>query len=154
MSAAGPAVLEVSDLHVGFGAREDLVEVVSGVSFAVRAGSILGIVGESGSGKSMTALSILGLVEPPGRVAGGQIRLHGRDLLTLGARELNRLRGDRIAMVFQDPTSSLNPVLRIETQMIEAIRAHRRTSGRADAGAQGKPAPRAGSASFQRPESG
>jgi peptide/nickel transport system ATP-binding protein len=121
-------VLEVSDLQIEFPAGRGVARVVDGVSFAVRAGSILGIVGESGSGKSLTALSILGLVELPGRVTAGQVLLRGRDLLKLEPGELRSVRGNRIAMVFQDAMSSLNPVLRIETQMIEAIRAHRRTS--------------------------
>jgi peptide/nickel transport system ATP-binding protein len=121
---SGRVVLEVSDLQAGFDTERGFDRVVDGVSFEARSGSILGIVGESGSGKSVTALSILRLVEPPGRIVGGQIRLHGRDLLALQAGEMNALRGNQVAMVFQDPMSSLNPVLRIGTQMVEAIRAH------------------------------
>jgi peptide/nickel transport system ATP-binding protein len=85
---------------------------------------VLGLVGESGSGKSMTGYSILGLVDPPGRIVAGSIRLNGTELTTLGAAEWRRLRGNRIAMVFQDPMMTLNPVLRIDTQMVEAVRAH------------------------------
>ncbi|WP_414056678.1 ATP-binding cassette domain-containing protein, partial [Staphylococcus aureus] len=87
-------------------------------------GRILGLVGESGSGKSVTGFSIMGLVDPPGRVVGGEILYQGRDLTKLAPRELRKLQGNRIAMVFQDPMMTLNPVLRIDAQMIEAVRAH------------------------------
>jgi peptide/nickel transport system ATP-binding protein len=97
---------------------------VEGVSFAVAPGRILGLVGESGSGKSMTGYSIMGLVDAPGRVVGGRILLGGRDLLALAPEEMRKIRGNRIAMIFQDPMMTLNPVLRIDTQMIEAIQAH------------------------------
>ena len=110
------------------GAGPALFKAVDGVSFEARAGRILGVVGESGSGKSLTALALMGLVEPPARIAAGEVRLHGRNLLSLPAAEMAALRGNRIAMVFQDPMTSLDPVLRVETQMMEAIRAHRRMS--------------------------
>jgi peptide/nickel transport system ATP-binding protein len=92
---------------------------------------VLGLVGESGSGKSVTGFSILRLVDPPGRVTGGHILFRGQDLAALPDREMRRLRGSRIAMIFQDPMMTLNPVLRIDTQMIEAVQAHERVSGRA-----------------------
>src|SRR5439155_20158956 len=90
-------------------------------SVAVTGGEVLGLVGESGSGKSMTGYSIMGLVDPPGRVVGGRILLAGRDLAALPAEEMRQLRGNRIAMIFQDPMMTLNPVLRIDTQMVETI---------------------------------
>ena len=122
-SAVSPT-LEVQDLRAQFHTRAGLVRAVDGVSFSLSAGRILGLVGESGSGKSVTGFSILRLVEPPGQIAGGRILFHGRDLLTLSEREMRRLRGNRIATVFQNPMMTLNPVLRIETQMVEAVHAH------------------------------
>ncbi len=100
------------------------VNAVNGVSFSMAAGESLALVGESGSGKSMTALSILGLVPKPGRVTSGEVRFRGRDLLTLPAPELRKVRGREIGMVFQDPTTSLNPVLTIERQLTEGLREH------------------------------
>ena len=97
---------------------------MDGVSFEVKPGEVLGLVGESGCGKTVTGFSILGLVDPPGRVVGGRILLEGVDLLGLTEAELRRVRGARVAMVFQDPMMTLNPVLRIDTQMVEAVRAH------------------------------
>jgi len=101
---------------------------VDDVSFNVERGRILGLVGESGSGKSMTGYSIIGLVDPPGRIAGGRILLDGRDLATLREEEWRHLRGNRVAMIFQDPMMTLNPVLRIDTQMVEAVLAHHNIS--------------------------
>ena len=120
------ALLEVEDLRTWFFARHGVVKAVDGVSFALQTGEILGLAGESGSGKSVTGLSILGLVDAPGRVVSGRILFRGEDLLGLDAERLRLLRGDRIAMVFQDPMMTLNPVLRVDTQMIEALTAHRK----------------------------
>ena len=97
------------------------------MSLQVQPGRILGLVGESGSGKSVTGFSILGLVDAPGRISGGQVLFKGRDLTQLSAAQLRELQGNRIAMIFQDPMMTLNPVLRVDTQMIEAVRAHRPT---------------------------
>jgi peptide/nickel transport system ATP-binding protein len=122
------AVLQVENLTTSFFTGAGEIKAVNGVSFAVERGEVLGIVGESGSGKSVTGFSIMGLVSPPGRVTGGRIVFDGRDLVGLAPAEWRKLRGHRIAMVFQDPMTTLNPVLRIDTQMIEAIQAHERIS--------------------------
>ena len=117
-------LLEVEGLRTHFFTKAGVVKAVDDVSFAVDRGRVLGLVGESGSGKSMTGYSILGLVDPPGRIVAGSIRLDGRELTTLDDRAWRNLRGNRVAMVFQDPMMTLNPVLRIDTQMVEAVRAH------------------------------
>ena len=122
------ALLEVRDLTTHFMTRAGVVKAVEGVSFEVTAGEVVGLVGESGSGKSVTGLSILGLVDPPGRIVAGSVKLAGQELVGLDREALRRLRGRRVAMVFQDPMSMLNPVLTIATQMRLAIEAHERVS--------------------------
>lgn len=124
-------LLQVQDLRVQFDTRAGQVTAVDSISFAIPAGGVLGLVGESGSGKSMTANAILRLVDAPGRISGGRILFQGQDLLGLSEAEMRGLRGNRIAMVFQDPMMTLNPVLTIATQMTEAIHAHRKLSRRA-----------------------
>jgi peptide/nickel transport system ATP-binding protein len=121
-------ILAVRDLAVSFGTREGIVKAVDGVSFDVTAGEVLGLVGESGSGKSVTGLAIMGLIDPPGRIVRGSIRFDGRELVGLADEPMRSLRGKSIAMIFQDPMSTLNPVLRIDTQMIETISAHEKVS--------------------------
>ncbi|SDB12913.1 ABC transporter ATP-binding protein [Belnapia rosea] len=120
--------LEVRNLKTHFFTRAGVVKAVDDVSFTVESGKVLGLVGESGSGKTVTGFSILGLVDAPGRIAGGQILFKGRDLATLPEAEMRGLRGNRIAMIFQDPMMTLNPVLRIDTQMIETVQAHAKVS--------------------------
>ncbi len=120
--------LLVDDLKTWFYTKAGIVKAVDGVSFSVDAGKVLGLVGESGSGKSITGFSIMGLVDPPGRVVGGTILFKGQELVNLPEDEMRGFRGSRIAMIFQDPMMTLNPVLRIETQMIEAIKAHHAVS--------------------------
>src|SRR5471030_475673 len=118
------ALLQVEWLRMHFFTKTGVVKAVDDVSFRVERGRILGLVGESGSGKSMTGYSILGLVDAPGRIVSGRIVLNGTDLTRLDEPAWRKLRGERIAMIFQDPMMTLNPVLRIDTQMIEAVRAH------------------------------
>jgi peptide/nickel transport system ATP-binding protein len=122
------SLLEVRDLQTHFFTRAGVLKAVDGVSFDVAAGEVVGLVGESGSGKTVTGLSILGLIDPPGQIVGGSVRLDGQQLVGLDREALRRLRGQRIAMVFQDPMSVLNPVLTIATQMRLALQAHGRVS--------------------------
>ena len=122
------AVLKVQDLRTEFAVRGGVVKAVDGVSFEVGRGRILGLVGESGSGKSVTAYSILGLIEAPGRIAGGQVLLNGVDLTQLRGEALRKVRGAQVAMVFQDPMMTLNPVLKVSTQMVAAVKAHDRVT--------------------------
>jgi oligopeptide transport system ATP-binding protein len=124
-------LLAVHELRTSFFTRAGVVKAVDGVSFHVAAGEALGLVGESGCGKSVTALSIMGLVAPPGRVLSGRIEFEGRDLVAMREAERQRIRGDRIAMVFQDPISYLNPVQTIGRQVAEPLRLHRGTGERA-----------------------
>ncbi|AIZ32264.1 ABC transporter ATP-binding protein [Pseudomonas sp. K1(2024)] len=121
-------ILEVRDLHTVFDTRAGSLPAVRGVSLQVQPGRILGLVGESGSGKSVTGFSILGLLDAPGRISAGQVLFKGRDLVGLAPAQLRALQGNRIAMIFQDPMMTLNPVLRVDTQMIEAVRAHQPVS--------------------------
>ena len=124
-------VLQVDNLCTHFTTPRGVVRAVNGVSFSVGRGEILGVVGESGSGKSQTGYSIMGLIDAPGQIVGGSIRLAGEELRGLSEAQWRRIRGNRIAMIFQDPMMTLNPVLRIDTQMIEAVLAHRKMSWRA-----------------------
>jgi len=122
-----PPLLDVQDLHVRFPTRTGVIEAVRGVSFSVGR-ERLGIVGESGSGKTMTGRAILRLIRPPGVVEARRIALDGTDLLPFGERQMRRVRGERIAMVLQDPKFSLNPVMRIGRQLVEALQAHESVS--------------------------
>jgi peptide/nickel transport system ATP-binding protein len=114
----GETVLEVENLKTHFFTKAGVAKAVDGVSFSLRKGEVLGLVGESGSGKTVTGFSLMGLVDAPGRIVEGSIRLAGQDLVGRREEEWRKLRGSRIAMIFQDPMMTLNPVLRIDTQMI------------------------------------
>jgi peptide/nickel transport system ATP-binding protein len=127
VSRAAQPVLEVADLKTHFFTRDGVAKAVDGVTFHVGSGEILGIVGESGSGKSVTGFSILGLVDPPGRVVSGTVKLKGEELVGASEEQYRRIRGRRIAMIFQDPMMTLNPVIRVGTQITEAIQAHEKT---------------------------
>ena len=118
------ALLEVRDLETAFPGPDGPVTIVDGVSFDVERGEVLALVGESGSGKSMTALSALRLVPKPGRVVGGSVKLDGEELLALPVTEMRRIRGGRASMIFQEPMTCLNPVVRVGEQVIEAIQLH------------------------------
>jgi len=121
---SGP-LLEVRDLRTQFTTREGVVKAVDGVSFELHAGETLGIVGESGCGKSVTALSIMRLVPRPGRIVGGEVLFDGRDLTKLSDAQMQEVRGESIAMIFQDPMTSLNPVFRVGWQVSEPLLLHR-----------------------------
>lgn len=122
-------LLEVVDLQAQFQLQQGAVHALNGVNFSLSEGQVLGIVGESGCGKSVTALSLMRLINPPGRIVGGQVFLHDEagkvDLLTMSTKDLQRLRGNRLSMIFQDPTTSLNPVLTVGYQLMEPLRLHR-----------------------------
>jgi peptide/nickel transport system ATP-binding protein len=121
-------LLEVRDLRVAFPTRRGILMAVDGVSFDIAPGEVLGVVGESGAGKSVTGAAIIGLLERPGRIAGGEIRLDGQRIDNLPAGELRKIRGRRIGAVFQDPLTSLNPLYRIGDQIVETIRTHMEVS--------------------------
>ena len=126
------ALLEVSDLEIAVAANGNLLPVVRGVSFSVEENETLGIVGESGCGKSLTSLAIMGLLEGSQvRITGGSIRFAGRELTALDARDRRSIMGDQMAMIFQEPMTSLNPVYRVGDQIIETLRQHRDMSKRA-----------------------
>jgi oligopeptide/dipeptide ABC transporter ATP-binding protein len=123
-------VLQVKDLKTQFFTDDGVVQAVDGVSFDLYPGETLGIVGESGCGKSVTALSILRLIQEPGRIVGGQILFKGSDLVTMSGEDVREIRGKDIAMIFQDPLSSLNPVLKVGFQIEEAMEAHAKVPGK------------------------
>jgi len=118
------ALLEIGDLSVEFVTRRGAVRALDGVSLDIEAGEIVGMVGESGAGKSLTGAAVIGLLEPPGRIAGGRIRLDGRDLVGLDEAAMRRIRGRRIGAIFQDPLTALNPLLTVGDQLVETIVTH------------------------------
>lgn len=122
--SSGEWLLDVHGLRTWFHTRRGVLKAVDGVSLRLRPGEILGLVGESGSGKSMTGFSLMNLVDEPGRIQAERMVFDGRDLLALSADDYRRLRGKDMAMIFQDPMMTLNPALRVDTQMIEAVQAH------------------------------
>jgi len=132
--------LEVRDLQTHFFTKAGVAKAVDGVSFSVGKGEIMGLVGESGSGKSVTGFSIIGLVDPPGNVVGGEVLYNGKNLVGLPDEQMRQLRGNRIAMIFQDPMMTLNPVLRVDTQMVETILAHDPSVSKQDALARSRDA--------------
>ena len=123
MTSIGP-VLSVRNLRVEFPNRHGTLVAVDNVSFDIAPGEVLGVVGESGAGKSMTGTAVIGLLEPPGRIAGGQVLLKGQRIDNIPYDEMRKIRGKRIGMVFQDPLTSLNPLYRVGEQIIETIRTH------------------------------
>ena len=138
---AEETVLDVKNLQTVFFTNSGLFRAVDDVSFTVRRGETLAIVGESGCGKSVTALSIMRLVpDPPGRIVGGSVTLEGTDLLGLDEAEMREIRGNRISMIFQEPMTSLNPVMRIGDQITEAVRLHRTMTAKEGMDAGGRDA--------------
>ena len=124
-TANGKPILEVRGLRTSFTTRAGIIRAVTGVDFSVSKNEVLGLVGESGCGKSVTSLSMMGLVGEPGRVEAGEVMFDGQDLLQLSDDEMREIRGDRIAMIFQQPQSSLNPVMKVGEQISEALEVHR-----------------------------
>ncbi|MCB5175813.1 MULTISPECIES: ABC transporter ATP-binding protein [Microvirga] len=130
MSVLHP-VLSVRDLRVEFVTRRGILKAIDGISFDIAKGEVLGVVGESGAGKSVTGSAVIGLIDPPGRIAGGEIHLSGMRIDNLPPEEMRRVRGKRIGMIFQDPLTSLNPLYRVSEQLIETIRTHTNLSASA-----------------------
>jgi peptide/nickel transport system ATP-binding protein len=124
-------VLSVRDLRVEFITRRGALKAIDGISFDIGRGEVLGVVGESGAGKSVTGSAVIGLIDPPGRIAGGEIRLSGRRIDNLPPEEMRKVRGKRIGMIFQDPLTSLNPLYRVGEQLVETIRTHTNLSSSA-----------------------
>ncbi|MBN2627479.1 MAG: ABC transporter ATP-binding protein, partial [Spirochaetales bacterium] len=125
--AEDKAILEVKNLKTYFKTDAGIVKAVDGVNFSLKKGETLGIVGESGSGKSVTNLSVMKLIpSPPGKIVDGEVLIHGENILNMNNKQLSRIRGNKISMIFQDPMTSLNPFLKISTQMIETIMLHQK----------------------------
>jgi peptide/nickel transport system ATP-binding protein len=124
-------VLSVRDLRVEFVTRRGILKAIDGISFDIGKGEVLGVVGESGAGKSVTGSAVIGLIDPPGRIAGGEILLSGMRIDNLPPDEMRKVRGKRIGMIFQDPLTSLNPLYRVSEQLIETIRTHTNLSASA-----------------------
>lgn len=124
-------VLSVRDLRVEFVTRRGILKAIDGISFDIGKGEVLGVVGESGAGKSVTGSAVIGLIDPPGRIAGGEVLLSGMRIDNLPPDEMRRVRGKRIGMIFQDPLTSLNPLYRVSEQLVETIRTHTNLSASA-----------------------
>jgi peptide/nickel transport system ATP-binding protein len=127
----GPGILEVRDLRVEFPTRRGTLTALDGISFTIEPGEVLGVVGESGAGKSMTGAAIIGLLEPPGRIAGGQILLNGKRIDNLPYEQMRRIRGREIGAIFQDPLTTLNPLYTVGDQLVETMQTHLDLSGAA-----------------------
>jgi peptide/nickel transport system ATP-binding protein len=138
-------VLSLRNLQVEFATRREVLRAIDGVSFDIAKGEVLGVVGESGAGKSVTGLAAIGLIDPPGRISGGEIHLSGLRIDNLPPEEMRRIRGKRIGMIFQDPLTSLNPLYRIGDQIIETIRTHTSLPNRPRASAPSSCWPRSAS---------
>lgn len=123
-------LLDITNLHVQFRTARGLVQAVNGISLTVNHGEVVGIVGESGSGKSVTARAIMRLIQPPGEITRGSVRLNGTDLLRLKNREMEKVRGSQIAMIFQEPGAALNPIMTVGDQIVEALTIHHGLKGR------------------------
>jgi ABC-type dipeptide/oligopeptide/nickel transport system ATPase component len=136
VTMSGAAALSVEGLWVQFAGDGRVVQAVRGVSFRVNPGETIAVVGESGSGKTVTALAVMGLIEPPGMITDGEVRLAGRSLVGLSERRYRELRGRELAMVFQDPMSALNPVQRVGKQLAEALAVHGAARSRRQAAPQ------------------
>ncbi len=121
-------LLEVKNLKTEFKMRKGIVKAVDDVSFSIDQGKVLAVVGESGSGKSVTSLSIMGLLQDPGKVTGGEVLFKGEDLLQKNKKEMQAIRGHHISMIFQEPMTSLNPVYKIKDQLTESIMLHMKLS--------------------------
>src|SRR6201989_3209273 len=117
-------VLSVRNLGVEFVTRHSVLHAIDGISFDIAKGEVLGVVGESGAGKSATGLAVIGLIDPPGRISGGEIYLSGLRIDNLPQEEMRQIRGKRIGMIFQDPLTSLNPLYRVGEQLVETIKTH------------------------------
>jgi ABC-type dipeptide/oligopeptide/nickel transport system ATPase component len=130
MNAKFVNLLKMRNLHTHFFTKYGVARAVDGIDIEVRLGETLALVGESGSGKSVTGLSIMGLIDEPGRIVEGEVRLSGIDLLELSEKEMDAIRGARIAMIFQEPMTSLDPVYRVGTQIGEVLRIHKKLSRR------------------------
>src|SRR5579871_2165547 len=124
MATNNPPLLEVRHLRVEFPTRRGALLAVDDVSFEIAPGEVLGVVGESGAGKSLTGNAIIGLLEPPGRIAAGEVRLEGRRIDNLAYEEMRKVRGARIGAIFQDPLTSLNPLYSVGRQLVETIQTH------------------------------
>src|SRR6266481_8485913 len=125
MTSTNGNLLEVTDLRTYFDTEDGIVKAVDGISFQLKRGETLGIVGESGSGKSVTNLSIIRLIpDPPGKIVSGEVVFNGQDLLLLSTEQVRKIRGRRIAMIFQDPMTSLNPFMKISRQLMEVTQLH------------------------------
>ncbi len=124
--AVDRSLLEVKNLQTYFHTENGVIPSVDGVSFSIREGEMIAVVGESGCGKSVTSLSIMGLVGAPGKVEGGEIVFNGRDLTKLSKKEMRKLRGNEMAMIFQEPLTSLNPLFTVGNQISESIKLHQK----------------------------